>query len=62
MAVTETIFAIPGVGQLLISSISKRDYPEIQGVVLVISLMYCLINVILDLAYSAVDPRIRTSK
>ena len=60
--VTETIFAIPGVGQLLISSISKRDYPEIQGVVLVISLMYCLINVILDLAYSAVDPRIRTSK
>ena len=62
VAVTETIFAIPGVGQLLISSISKRDYPEIQGVVLVISLMYCLINVILDLAYSAVDPRIRTSK
>lgn len=62
VAVTETIFAIPGVGQLLISSISRRDYPEIQGVVLVISLMYCIINIVLDLIYTVVDPRIRTSK
>lgn len=60
-AVTETIFGIPGIGQLLVSSILKRDYPEIQGVVLMVSLLYVIINFVLDFAYSAVDPRIKVS-
>lgn len=58
-AVVETVFGIPGVGQLIVSSVTKRDYPVIQGVVLVISLIYILINFGIDLLYGVIDPRIR---
>ena len=58
-AVVETVFNIPGIGQLIVNSVSKRDYPMIQGIVLVISLIYIVINLIIDVLYGMVDPRIR---
>ena len=57
--VTETIFSWPGVGRLVIQAIYQRDYPLVQGCVLVISLCYVLVNLGTDVAYAAVDPRIR---
>jgi peptide/nickel transport system permease protein len=57
--VTETVFAIPGIGTLTANAILQRDYPVIQGVVLLFSLMYVVINLIVDLLYSFFDPRIR---
>ena len=61
-AVTETIFNIPGLGQLLINAISRRDYPVIQGVILFITLIYLLTNLLIDLLYGIVDPRVRVGK
>lgn len=61
-AVTETIFNIPGLGQLLVNSISRRDYPVIQGVILFITLIYLLTNLLIDLLYGIVDPRVRVGK
>lgn len=58
-AVVETVFNIPGVGQLIVSSVTKRDYPMIQGIVLVVSLIYIIINLAIDLLYGVIDPRIR---
>lgn len=58
-AVTETIFNIPGLGSLVINAISRRDYPVIQGVVLFVTLAYLLINLIVDLLYGVIDPRVR---
>jgi ABC-type dipeptide/oligopeptide/nickel transport system permease component len=57
--ITETIFAWPGVGRLLIQSISARDYPMVQGCILLIALTYVTVNLITDLAYGLLDPRIR---
>jgi peptide/nickel transport system permease protein len=57
---TETIFALPGIGRYLISAIYARDYAVIQGVVTLIALGYVLINFLVDLAYSALDPRVRS--
>lgn len=57
--VTESIFNIPGLGQLVTSSIERRDYPVIQGVLLVIALLNSVINLAVDLAYGAFDPRAR---
>lgn len=57
--VIESIFSIPGIGMLMLSAINNRDYPLIQGVVLVLSLFICVINLLVDLAYAAVDPRIK---
>jgi peptide/nickel transport system permease protein len=57
--VTETIFAWPGVGRLLIQSIGFRDYPVVQGCVLLIAVAYVSMNLIVDLTYGALDPRIR---
>lgn len=57
--VTEAIFNIPGLGQLVTSSIERRDYPVIQGVLLVIALLNSMINLAVDLAYGAFDPRAR---
>lgn len=57
--VTETVFNWPGVGSLLVDSIQRRDYPVVQGCVLLISLSYVVINLITDLLYSWIDPRIR---
>jgi ABC-type dipeptide/oligopeptide/nickel transport system permease component len=57
--VTETIFSWPGLGRLTIQAINARDYPLVQGCILVIAVTYILINLVTDLLYSVVDPRIR---
>ncbi|MDR7555116.1 MAG: ABC transporter permease [Armatimonadota bacterium] len=57
--VTETVFAIPGIGQLVVSSVLRRDYPVIQGVTLVVTTSYVMINLVVDLLYLAVDPRVK---
>ncbi|MEX2273483.1 MAG: nickel ABC transporter permease [Vicinamibacterales bacterium] len=57
--ITETIFAWPGIGRLLIQSISFRDYPLVQGCILFISVVYVGVNLLTDLAYGWLDPRIR---
>ncbi len=56
--VTETVFSLPGVGRLVVQSILRRDYPVIQGVILIIVLLYLSINLIVDLAYGWLDPRV----
>jgi peptide/nickel transport system permease protein len=57
--VTETVFGLPGVGNLVVSAVTRRDYPVIQGALLVIAAIYVLINFLVDLLYMAVDPRVR---
>jgi ABC-type dipeptide/oligopeptide/nickel transport system permease component len=57
--ITETIFAWPGIGRLLIQSIGFRDYPMVQGCILLIAVTYVTVNLITDLLYGALDPRIR---
>jgi peptide/nickel transport system permease protein len=57
--VTESVFAIPGLGRLTIDAILRRDYPLIQGIVLMFSFVYVLVNLVVDLAYTLLDPRIR---
>jgi len=59
--VTETIFSWPGIGRLTVQAISARDYPLLQGCILVISLSYVLVNLLTDAIYSVVDPRVRSS-
>ncbi|MCC7282601.1 MAG: ABC transporter permease [Acetobacteraceae bacterium] len=57
--VTESVFAIPGLGRLVVDAILRRDYPVIQGVVLLFSFVYVLLNLLVDLLYIVFDPRIR---
>ena len=57
--VTETVFSIPGVGRLTVDAILQRDYPLIQGLVLVFSASYVLLNLLVDISYTFLDPRIR---
>jgi peptide/nickel transport system permease protein len=57
--VTESVFAIPGLGRLTIDAIVRRDYPVIQGIVLMFSFVYVLVNLAVDLIYTVLDPRIR---
>lgn len=57
--VTETIFSWPGIGRLTVQAISSRDYPLLQGCILVISISYVLVNLLTDLLYSFIDPRVR---
>ena len=57
--VTESVFAIPGLGRLVVDAILRRDYPVIQGVVLLFSFVYVLVNLGVDLLYTVFDPRIR---
>ena len=59
VVVTETVFAIPGLGRLTVDAILRRDYPIIQGVTLLFSAVYVLVNLLVDLSYSLFDPRIR---
>lgn len=59
VVVTETVFAIPGLGRLTVDAILRRDYPIIQGVILIFSAAYVLINLLVDLSYAVLDPRIR---
>ncbi|WP_420392326.1 ABC transporter permease [Acuticoccus sp.] len=59
VVVTETVFAIPGVGRLTVDAIVRKDYPVIQGVLLVFTVVYVFVNLMIDLSYSLFDPRIR---
>ena len=56
---TETVFAWPGVGRLIVDSILARDYPVIQGTILIFGLLYILVNLFVDMIYAFIDPRIR---
>lgn len=56
--VTETVFSLPGIGRLVVQSILRRDYPVIQGVILIIVVLYMVINLLVDLAYAWLDPRV----
>ncbi len=57
--VTETVFTIPGMGRLVVQSIARRDYPVIQGAIVAIALTYVLVNLIVDVLYVYIDPRVR---
>jgi peptide/nickel transport system permease protein len=57
--ITETVFAWPGIGRLLIQSIGFRDYPLVQGCILLIAVTYVAVNLLTDLLYGVLDPRIR---
>ena len=57
--VTETVFALPGVGNLIVSAVLRRDYPVIQGALLIVAGLYVLVNFAIDMLYLLVDPRVR---
>jgi peptide/nickel transport system permease protein len=57
--VIETVFVLPGLGELVVNAINQRDYPVVEGVVLFVALLYVLINLVVDLVYAWIDPRIR---
>jgi peptide/nickel transport system permease protein len=57
--ITETVFAWPGVGQLTVEAVLRRDYPVVQGCVLLVSLAYVAVNTATDLIYAWLDPRVR---
>ena len=59
--VTETIFALPGIGRLVVDSIYQRDFPLVQGVTLYLAVIFLVINLIVDMVYAYLDPRIRYS-
>jgi peptide/nickel transport system permease protein len=60
VVITETVFNIPGIGRLVVDAIQTRDYPIIQGVILLFSGVYVIVNLLIDLTYTLLDPRIRT--
>ena len=59
VVVTESVFAIPGLGRLTVDAILRRDYPVIQGIILVFSGAYVVVNLVVDILYTVLDPRIR---
>ena len=59
VVITETVFNIPGIGRLVVDAIARRDYPIIQGVILLFSGVYVLVNLAVDLSYTLFDPRVR---
>ncbi len=59
VVVTESVFAIPGIGRLTVDAILRRDYPVIQGVILIVSGVYVLLNLVVDVVYALLDPRVR---
>jgi peptide/nickel transport system permease protein len=59
VVVTETVFALPGVGRLTVDAIVRKDYPVIQGVLMLFTVVYVVVNLLIDLSYSLFDPRIR---
>jgi peptide/nickel transport system permease protein len=59
VVVTESVFNIPGLGRLVVDAITRRDYPIIQGLILFFAFVYILLNLLIDIAYTLVDPRIR---
>ena len=60
--IIENVFAIPGLGQLMINSIFERDFTVVQGITLVFAIMVILLNLAADVAYAALDPRVRFSR
>ena len=56
---TESIFAIPGIGRLMVTSIMQRNYPVVQGGVLFIAIAFSIVNLLVDLVYAYIDPRIK---
>src|SRR5690606_39582571 len=58
VVITETVFNIPGLGRLVVEAVLARDYPIIQGIILLFSLTYIVINLIVDVLYTVFDPRI----
>ncbi len=58
-SVTETVFSIPGIGRLLVDAIYARDYPVLQGCLLLIAFIYVCVNLLVDIAYAVLDPRVR---
>jgi len=61
VVVIEQVFAIPGVGRLIIGAINQRNYPLIQGIVLVVTAVFVLVNLLVDLTYAWIDPRVEYS-
>jgi len=61
VVVTESVFNLPGLGRLTVDAVLSRDYPVIQAVILLASLIYVLINLLIDIFYVLLDPRIRYS-
>ncbi len=59
VVITESVFNIPGIGRLVVDAITRRDYPIIQGVMIIFAAVYVLINLVIDILYSFIDPRIR---
>jgi len=59
LVLTETVFAWPGVGQLTVQAIYNRDYPLVQAAVLVLACTFVIVNLLVDLSYALIDPRIR---
>ncbi len=59
VVITETVFAWPGVGRLLVDSILRKDFPVVQACVVFVALSYILVNLVVDITYAYIDPRIR---
>jgi peptide/nickel transport system permease protein len=60
--ITEQVFNIPGVGRMLIQAVARRDYPVVQGVVMIVAGLYVLINLVVDVLYGYLDPRLRVNR
>jgi peptide/nickel transport system permease protein len=60
--ITEQVFNIPGVGRMLIQAVARRDYPVVQGVVMIVAGLYVLINLVVDVLYGYLDPRLRIDR
>jgi peptide/nickel transport system permease protein len=58
---TETVFAIPGMGTWLADAIENRDYPVLQGGILFVAIVFVLVNLVVDVSYAFIDPRVRVS-
>jgi peptide/nickel transport system permease protein len=56
---TETIFAWPGIGRMIVDAINNKDFPLVQGTIMTFALMYALVNLIIDVTYALLDPRLR---
>ena len=58
---TETVFGLPGMGKFLVDAIFSRDYPVVQGFTLIIAMIFVLVNLLVDVSYAYLDPRVRLS-
>jgi peptide/nickel transport system permease protein len=60
--VIETVFGLPGMGRLLLDAVQRRDYPLVQGIVLFTGVVIILVNLVVDLLYAVVDPRVQLTR